>query len=103
MVLFSFYSNSNRTFYEQIEEILIRRCVLCLGLRCLPMSHNKDARFICVNWIIFFIITYIVYYFINVLLVSKRDTVDSAVFNSLFVAAPTVFRALLLGVLWHGS
>ena len=34
--IFHFYSNSNSTFSD-------------LGLRCLPMSHKEDARFIWVK------------------------------------------------------
>ena len=49
--IFHFYSNSNGTFCEPTVETLIRRRILRsaasdLGLRCLPMSHKKNARLI---------------------------------------------------------
>ena len=46
-----FYSNFNRTFCKQTVEILIRSAASDLELRCLPISHKKDARLIWVKGI----------------------------------------------------
>ena len=44
--IFHFYSNSNRTFCKQTVETLISFAVSDSGLRCLPLSHKKEARLI---------------------------------------------------------
>ena len=56
MVFFIFIKSFIRTFCKQTEEPdqMPRSVASDLDLHCLPMSHKKDGRLLCIGLIIFF-------------------------------------------------